>query len=82
MIEINGESFSLIYGELDRNKSLRYGTGYVEYSGEMNRNRLKLLVKQEYLMPPEKKSCMIGYFTFKNIGSLPIEVKIILNPKH
>ena len=78
IIEIDSEPFSLIYSELDRNKSFRYGTGYAEYSGEIERNNLKLLVKQEFLMHPKKKAGMIGNFAFKNTGSLPIEAQIVL----
>ena len=78
MIEVNGDLFSLIFDELDKKISLRYGIGYVEYSGEIRNDKLKLFVKQEFLMTPERKPFMIAYFIFRNIGAESIEAQMIL----
>jgi hypothetical protein len=35
MLELGGQLYGLVYSELNRNKSLRYGTGYASYRGEL-----------------------------------------------
>lgn len=44
MFETNGKLYSLIYSELDSNKSITYGIGYATYQGEMNRDNVHLKV--------------------------------------
>lgn len=51
MIEVNGELFSLIISELDRDKSVKYGIGYTEYSGVLDRAGLKLKITYRICTP-------------------------------
>lgn len=72
MLETGGQLYSLVYSELDENKGIRYGTGYVEYHGDLTTGKIRLSVKQELYAPPDKDRSLEGQFTFHNSGTEPI----------
>jgi hypothetical protein len=78
MLEVDGQTYSLIYSELQENKRIRYGTGYVEYQGELSAGKIRLTVKQELYAPPDKDRSLQGQFTFRNSGSETITGRLWL----
>ena len=72
MLELEDQLHSLIYAELHQNKSIRYGTGYVDYRGDLVAGARRLTVSQYLFTPPAKDRALSCNFTFHNSGTEPI----------
>jgi hypothetical protein len=68
MLELDGQLYGLVYSELNRNKSFRYGTGYAAYRGELETTAVHLAVEQEVFTPPDKDRAVLARITFRNLG--------------
>ena len=78
IIEIKGELISCIHGELEQVGSIRYGTGYARYTGNITGDKVDLLVEQEFLTPPERESALIACFTLENFAPEQIDLTLFL----
>jgi len=76
MLESEDRLSSLIYSELNADKRIRYGTGYIEYSGALSDGSMHLTVRQEIYAPPNKSRSLCGQFTLQNSGRRAIRGKI------
>ena len=68
-LEIDGERFPLIHGDLPEPLNVRYGIGYTQFSARWRRNESALKVAQEFFTPPDRASRLVGGFQLGNIGS-------------
>lgn len=73
VIEIEGQLFSLIYSELTSRERIRYGTGYIEYTGILNAGHARLDVRQEVYAPPNKGRSICAEFSVRNRGDRSVE---------
>jgi len=73
MLDTGGQLYSFIYSELNGEKRIRFGTGYVEYQGDVVAGEQRLEVKQEVYSPPDRDRALHGQFTFLNTGKAPVK---------
>lgn len=69
MLEIDGELYSLLYSELNKNKRIRYGVGYAEYYGELIKGNLQkpIIVLKTYYKELVKFCVLINILSWRCI---------------
>ncbi|MCE0484123.1 MAG: hypothetical protein LV479_07790 [Methylacidiphilales bacterium] len=71
MMETGGELVSLLYSELTRKEGVRYGTGSIEYRGEIEIDSAHLHMVQQFFAVPDRNRRIYARFTLTNRSSEP-----------
>ena len=75
-VEIEGELISLIYSELTLKAGICFGTGSVEYRGEIKTDRVHLQILQQVFVLPDRSRQIYARFTLTNLASTPFEGRL------
>jgi hypothetical protein len=75
-LELGSEFYSLVPGQCDPGRSVRWGIGYASFEGSLTRPELSLKVHQEFIASWDDSPGIIASFTLQNQGALPIETNI------
>lgn len=76
MLEVDGELISLVYSELTRKEGIRFGTGSVEYRGEVKKGRTHLRIVQQVFAAPDRQRRIYARFTLTNLAEIPFEGRV------
>ena len=76
-LEIKGERYPLIHGDLTEGLSIRYGIGYAHFAGIWRDEQGGALeVEQEFYAPPDRQARVLGRFHLRNIGTRTLEGRL------
>jgi len=78
MLNHQGELVSLLFSELNEQKKIQIGCGYIRYEGEVKRNGLNLAIEQEVFAAPDRSRMIRGQFilTNRSLEALTVRLEI------
>ncbi|PQV51502.1 glycosyl hydrolase family 36 [Jejuia pallidilutea] len=79
MIQVDGELISLIISELDAEKSVKYGVGYTEFSGELHRENIKLKITYRICTPFDYSKGFLARVRLENMMDKPLKAEFSVN---
>lgn len=79
MMEIDGELVSLLFSELTEREKIRFGTGYIEYHGEVKVRDAHLRIVQKMFAPPDRKRAIYGDFSILNLAREPLKARLYIH---
>ncbi len=79
MMKVNDELVSLLFSELNSDKSIEYGIGYTNYSGIASGKNYKIKANYKIITPFDDTRGFYVQLTLENLSAHPIDIELSAN---